>query len=138
MKTFTAEVDAWISESEEALEAVFKESVKRVSDVMQKPLAKGGNMPVDTGLLRNSYDVTINAPSTKTVSQGQASTATGTNYALVINGAKLGDTIFGIYTADYASYVNFGSNGRQGRQFVGLAAQQWPQIVNGVVRDLGR
>jgi hypothetical protein len=94
------------------------------------PVAKGGNMQVDTGFLRNSFNVTLNAPDLRvTMNEGGGMGGSIGDYALTIASADLGDTIFGMFTANYAGYVHYGANGRPGRLFVDLAAQRWPSIV---------
>lgn len=135
---FEAQVGAWVAQTEERMLAVFKEAAQRVIEAMQVPVASGGNMPVDTGFLRASLLATLNAPSTQVVfrpsdlytyafDEGQVS--------LVIAAARIGDSIFAVYTANYARFQEYGSNGRAGRGFVRLAAQQWQQIVSAVVAD---
>lgn len=134
-QSFAAQVDAWVAKTKERTEAVFKESAQRVLAEAQKPVGAGGNMPVDTGFLRASLQATINAPVAAVTFRTEGQQYDAASVALVIAGAQLGDTIYGVYTANYARYVEYGSRGRAGRGFVRLAAQQWPQIVSQVVAE---
>jgi hypothetical protein len=136
--TFTAQIDAWVLATKERQEAVFKESAQRVIAEMQKPVGSGGNMPVDTGFLRASMQATINAPASNIQSKpsGEARYSANDGETIsVISNAKITDTIYAIYTANYAGYVNYGAQGRPARQFVGLAAQKWGQIVEQVTNE---
>ncbi len=136
--SFSAAVSAFVKETKARQEAVFKESVQRVVEVMQTPVAKGGNMPIDTGFLRASLlavigdqlPVTRDAPAA-----GGRFEYTGDQVNLVIATADLNDTITVAYTANYARHVEYGARGRPGRRFVFLAAQQWPRIVEEVARE---
>lgn len=138
--SFSAQVSAWVAATQQRSTAVFRESAERVIEQMQTPVAAGGNMPVDTGFLRASLQASTSQPqpinpgaapaegSTHTYSAGVAS--------LVITGAELGQTVFATYTAAYAAEQEYGARGREGRGFVRLAAQQWPQIVSRVSAEL--
>jgi hypothetical protein len=119
-QSFTAQVDASLEKSWQTLEAVFKQSAQDVFSTAQTPVAQGGNMPVRTSTLRNSLISGLN---------GSTSMTGPDSYALSIIGAKLGDTVFGGWTAEYALHVEYGSQGRPGRRFMGQAAAQWQAIV---------
>ena len=132
---FAASVDDWTRATKERMAAVFRESTKRVIAEMQKPVGSGGNMPVDTGFLRASLQATINTPggSISYRPQGSAFAYDGSKVVLTLARAKIGDTVFAVYGANYAPHVEYGANGRAGYGFVRLAAQQWQGIVNRVV-----
>lgn len=145
---FMSQISDFVRETQERIDAVFKLSTERVIEKMQLPVAQGGNMPVDTNFLRASGRASINAPlpldavPPKEKTPVPYSTAA---YSLIIQGAKLGDTIYFCYTAVYAARINYGFEGQDslgrtynqaGRQFVGLAAQQWNSIVNEVSAEL--
>ena len=131
-KEFSATVAAWVLKTEGLMEAVFKQSVQDVIEDMQKPVAKGGNMPVDLGFLRNSLRVTIGQPAS-----GFLERPSGYNlpdgedisYQMTIGGAELGDTIYAVYLASYAVHQEYGARGREGRGFRRKAAQKWQRIV---------
>lgn len=118
------------------MEAVFKESAQRVFQQVLLPVARGGNMPVDTGFLRASFRTTLNEPTmTLTFRKGPSGSFSLAPPALTIASARLGDTIYGVFTANYARYVEYGTSRMSGRGFVRLAAQQWQRIVREVSRE---
>ncbi len=134
-KSFSAQVSDWVKETEDRLERVTKESMQRVVSEMQKPVAAGGNMPVDTGFLRASIRASLSQmPDIDPASRP----ADGKKYpyedavSLTIQGMALGQTFYAGYVASYAAHQEYGSNGRAGKAFVRLAAQNWQQIVNQV------
>lgn len=131
---FTAQISAWVAQTKARGDAVLRESAQRVIEVMQTPVAGGGNMPVDTGFLRASLQATLGEPAASvTFNPGNAKVSYDDGAVnLVIAGAHLGDKISAVYSANYAVYVEYGSKGGSGRRFVGLAAQNWPAIVSQV------
>lgn len=136
MTSFTAQVDDWVKETKARMEAVFKESTQRTVEIMQTPVAKGGNMPVDTGFLRNSLMGGLNSPrSGNGVNSGVPVDYDDTDIVLTIASADLEDTIYMTYSANYARYVEYGANGRPGRGFVRLAAQRWQSTVSQVALE---
>lgn len=101
---------------------------------------EGGNMPVDSGFLRASLQVALNADPVLTLTPRpdgdgkHAYNAAPVN--LIINGAELGDSIHAAYGASYAAAVEYGAGSRPPRRFVALAAMQWQQIVHRVTAQL--
>ena len=95
-------------------------------------------MPVDTNFLRASVQAGIGQVNftarEKPAGVGRFSYDAG-QVSLVIANSDIGDTITVMWTANYARHVEYGARGRPGRRFVGLAAQQWPQIVEQVARE---
>ena len=120
MSQFTAQIMAFAEDSKRRMELVVKQSAQDVGDLAQRPVAQGGNMPVDTGFLRNSLIAGLN---------GSTSLKGPDSYVLAIAGAELGDSIFFGWTANYARFVEYGTQGRAGRFFALNAAQQWQAIV---------
>lgn len=134
-KSFAADINKFAKVVAKRQRFVFTKSAAALFDTMQTPVKKGGNMPVDTGFLRASFRVTINAPSTddpgrRVLDQKYKPPA----YRAIINRAKPQDAIYGTYLAPYAIYQEYGANGNPPRRFVGLAVAQWPQIVATNVR----
>lgn len=124
------------------MEAVFRESAQRVIAEAQRPKGEGGRMPVDTGFLRASGQVSLSGP--PLIRQGfvPPNDAKPGSYAynaspiaLQIAGAKLGGTIWFGYTAAYAAAREYGARGQAPDAFVRGAAQQWQQIVKDVIRE---
>jgi len=129
--SLVAQIDAWTAKTEARTLAVFRQSSQSVIDEMQKPVAAGGNMPIDTGFLRSSIQVSVNgapAPTNRKASGGKH-VYNPTIASLAIAGAKLGDRIVVSYSAVYAPFVEYGAQGRAPRGFVRTAALQWPAIV---------
>lgn len=135
---FTAAVGEWARDVKGAMLAIKNETIERIVEIAQTPVAKGGNMPVDTGFLRSSIAYAVGSaagfpPRAKpdNAAPGSFAYAPG-SISLVLVGAELGDPIEVVYTANYARFVEYGARGRPGRRFVGLAAQQFPRIVSEV------
>lgn len=114
---------AWGAKALSRADGVFKESAQEVFSLAQKPVAQGGNMPVDTGYLRNNSAMS-------TVNDQVVARGTGDAYQAAILGAALGDTIGFYWGAEYARAVEYGANGRPGRAFMRSAAAEWPNIVD--------
>lgn len=119
--TFTAQIRNWSEKAKRNIDLVIKQSAQEVFQIAQTPVVQGGNMPVDTGFLRNSMVAGLN---------GSTSLSGPDAYVLAINGFEMGDVIFGGWTAEYAVYVEFGAQGRAPRFFMRGAAQQWQSIVS--------
>lgn len=121
-----AQLDDWCKEVRGRGEAVFKASVQETISIMQRvgpsvanpDASGGGNMPVDTGFLRNSLQVN-GVGGGGEYSEGAVS--------LTIGIATLGDTLTASYSANYAPQMEE----RYG--FVRLAAMQWPQTVRKMI-----
>jgi len=131
MVTFAAAVNAWTKKSEARMNAVFRDSVQRLANEVRVPIAAGGHMPVKTGNLRRSLLAsTAQMPGLgaekATYSDGSA------QISATIAGARLGQTIYLGFQANYAPYME------NRYQFVGLAAQRWQQIVRESMADLQR
>jgi hypothetical protein len=128
-KTFTAQMQDFADLTKQKMELVFKQSAQDVGEIAQAPKAGGGNMPVDTGFLRNSMVAGLN---------GSTSLSGADAYVLAIAGAELGDSVFMGWTAAYALRMEYGFVGtdaagrtynQPGNFFAANAAQQWQAIV---------
>lgn len=136
MGKFSEQVSKKVREVPARMEAVWKESVQRTIEYAQGP-----NMPVDTGFLKASIrGASGTAPPLMTLDMVRDPHGVYTYDAQQVNLAILGTTMkegfVVIYLADYARAQEYGSNGRAGRRFVGLAVQRWPQIVSEVSKEL--
>jgi len=130
-QSFSAKVSDWVAKTKVRTKAVRNQSVQDVVRIMQTPVAQGGNMPVDTGFLRSSGLAGLNGVVPPLVGHpgGDAYGWDEGQINLVLANAKLEDTITFAYGANYAVYQEYGTMHFEGRRFVALAAQQWPQIV---------
>jgi len=126
MSKFTVAIDNFVVDTKAKLEAVWKQSVQDTFDLVLD------KWPVDTGFSRKSFVASTSgwAPITSEVRDPKATYQI--NYddlTVAIAGAELGETIYGNFTANYAVYIEYGSNGRAGRGLVRMAAMAWPQTV---------
>lgn len=129
---FAAQVSAEVDQFEGAAQAIFADSVTELVELAQRMV------PVKTGFLVNSIEASNAAmPQIDPAKHGGGEVKAATISAEIINGGY-GATLFVGYTASYAARINFGFHGEDslgrkinqaGVQFVGRAAQQWPEIV---------
>lgn len=120
-RLFMANVRKFADLSADKMLRVAKQSVQEVVEIAQTPVGKGGNMPVDTGFLRNSLVTELDGAQ---VAEGADS------YTLGISAMELGDTLRFAWTAEYALprhyMVGVGQGGGLWRD---NAANQWQAIV---------
>jgi hypothetical protein len=133
---YAAQVADFVNKTKARQLAVFKESIQRVINYAQEPVAKGGNMPIKTGFLRASGQMTRDGSIPMSTGAPPANTPLFSfafdqgPVSLILNSADINDVIIFAYTANYAKFVE------ARRQFVGLAAQRWVQTVEQVVEEL--
>lgn len=133
--SFSAQVQGMIKKNKELMSDIVKEGVQEVVAEASKTRQMGGNMPAVTGFLRASGAASLTGmPSGPDRPNADASPGTySPNEAQIqatIAGLKPGGTLFFGWTAVYARRMNF----KYG--FLDLAAQKWPQIIDGVIRRL--
>jgi hypothetical protein len=120
-RKFIADVSRFADKTADQMLLVARQSIDDVVRIAQTPVAKGGNMPVDTGFLRNSLVTELRGAK---VGEGADS------YTLGLSALKLGDPFNVAWTADYAIprhyMVGVGQGGGLWRD---NAAQQWGRIV---------
>lgn len=143
MTTFSADVDDWVNESKVRILNVFQTATQELFYGVLAPGETAGTIPVDTGFLRAGFSVSLDAPILrleKNPSPRRSDDGGGIKFpfdsgpiALVINQADAGQTIYGMFTANYARYQEYGSNGRPGRGFVMTNAARWQDYVNEAV-----
>lgn len=132
---FRAQVAAWVSQSDARLLTVAQEAMQDLSEKVQTPRAKGGDMPVDTSFLINSFQAQIGRVPRGESKQPDSYAVRDFDYgpiAITINRAKIGDRIVFGWTAEYAPYME----ARYG--FLRLNVQQWQTIVNAAARRVMR
>lgn len=124
---FDAQVNGWARKCERRLEAIFKESAQRVIEQAQTPVGEGGKIRIRTGFLRASGQASLtgwpSGPSRREEGLGQF------DYSITIAGAKLGQTIYFGWTAEYAGFREYEDG------FMRSAAQNWGSIVSAVTRE---
>lgn len=125
-QNFAAQVKAFASKSKRKQEVIFRTSAARVMEEANVPKDQGGNMPVDTGFLRNS-------DTAGTTPDG------GQDPALVFATVEVGQTVYAGWTAAYAMRQEFGFVGtdslgreysQEGSAFLRSSAQRWQEYVN--------
>lgn len=135
MGEFTATVAAWATRSEKVMGAIRNESVKRVIQDAQLSDDKGGRMRVDTGFLRSSGQLSLSGMPTGPIRPADDAIKNDPRYdvspsVLILAGAKLENTLYFGWTANYAAYREWHDG------FLRIAVQKWPSIVNAVVGEL--
>lgn len=129
-----AEIDDFILESEDRMIRLMRQSVADVVDNAQTSTAKGGRMRVDTGFLRASGQMSLTgmpsgpARGAKDATKHQYDSgggdwSKGSNVTEKLSKAKLGDTIYFGWTANYARYRELYDGFLEG------ALMQWARIV---------
>lgn len=135
MTTFSAQVKNWTEKAKRNAELVVRGSIQDVGELMSIRQASVketggffeiGKVPVDTGELIASQEVSINGG---VVGVGDVS------YAALVAGIDLGDAFQAVFTAGHARPMEYGFTTRSGTQvpgrfYVRNAVQQWPVIVD--------
>ena len=120
-RNFIADVSRFADKTADQMLRVARQSIDDTVRLAQTTVAQGGNMPVDTGFLRNSLVTEVRGAK---VAEGADS------YTLGLSALKLGDDFAVAWTADYAVprhyLVGVGQGGGLWRD---NAAQQWSSIV---------
>lgn len=116
-----ARLGEWADKTEDRMRRVVRQSIQEVIDIAQRPVAQGGQMPVDTSFLRNSLASDRN---------GAGLAAGPDSHIFAIAGFNLGDVARFGWTAAYARprhyMVGVGQGGGMWRD---TAAAQWQAIV---------
>lgn len=120
-RKFIADVEAFADKTAKQMLRVAKQSLQDTVRYAQRTVADGGDMPVDTGFLRNSLVTEVRGA---TVGEGADS------YVLGLSALQLGDPFAVVWTADYAVprhyMVGVGQGGGLWRD---KAAQKWSGFV---------
>lgn len=132
VKKFSEQVDDIISTNQKRLLALVRQSNQEIVDQAQLPTAKGGRMRVDTGFLRASGQMSLTGLPTGPVrgEPDETHEFDQTTVLSVLSKFKLGQTIFFGWTANYAKYRETYDG------FLSAAVQNWPAIVDDVVRQI--
>jgi hypothetical protein len=133
-KDFASSVDSWVRQTEARMTAVFREATQRTVSLAQE------RIPVDTGYARASIRASLTAmptiDQTSRPQEGQKYITDNAPVILTIANATLGQTIYIGWTASYVQYLENGSSKQAPSGFVGLAALEWPNIVDRVTEEL--
>lgn len=131
MGTFAAQVKNANERSKETLRKIAATAIQDVMSDAQTPVAMGGNMPVDTGFLRNSLASSLN---------GSDMGSGPDSYALALAGMKLGDTVRFSWTAEYAAIRHYKPEdfGQGGGMWRDKAAQRFQSHVDAAAARFGK
>lgn len=136
-KSFQAQVSDIIMKHREIMDAVVRESIQDLIDEVNTPKAKGGSLPLDTGFLRASGQVSFTGMPSGPIRPPEGALPGSIPYNPDINivrlaGVKHGVRVFFGWTAIYARKQNL-YNG-----FLDKGLANWQKIVNNVVRRLAK
>jgi hypothetical protein len=131
MEAFAADINEFVSATKKRMRAVTADATQAVIKEAQTPISKGGNMPIDTGFLRNTGQISYNGlpvgpSSLPKPEEGKdiPVLAQGQSDAVVSLGGWTADTdIWFGWTAEYAVYQE-SING-----FLRLAVSGWSGFV---------
>ncbi len=120
-RKFIADVSAFADKTIDQMLRVAKQSIQDVVKQAQTPVAKGGDMPVLSGHLRNSLVTELRGA---TVGEG------GDSYVLGLSSLELGDPFSVAWVADYAVARHYMVGvGQGGGLWRDRAAQRWSGYV---------
>jgi len=123
-RKFIADVKAFADKTADQMLRVAKQSLQDVIRQAQTPVAQGGDMPVDTGFLRNSLVIEVNG--------GQTSEG-GDSYILGISALQLGDPFQAYWGSSKVGYAiprhYMVGTSKGGGLWRDKAAQKWPFYV---------
>lgn len=120
-RKFVADVSKFADKTADQMLKVARQSIQDTVRIAQRTVADGGDMPVDTGFLRNSLVTEL---------RGAEVGTGGDSYVLGLSSLQLGDPFQVAWTAEYAIprhyMVGVGQGGGLWRD---KAAQQWSRLV---------
>ena len=127
-QTLVADIEAFVTKSNDRLLAVMRGSLRDMVEDMQVPVAKGGRMCVDTGFLRASGRAALDGfPSGVSIRPADALPGQfewdGQSLNAVLLNMKVGDTFYWGWVAGYAP-VRETYDG-----FMDVAIQNWQGYV---------
>lgn len=127
---FKTQVTEWVRASDSRMLAVARESLQRVVALMQS------RIPVDTGFARASVRASLTSmPQVNTsATRDEKLTYSYDSSAVVavIARAKLGETVFVGWTANYVEDLELGKSRQAPSGFIRVSAMEWPRIVHEV------
>lgn len=123
-RKFVADVERFADKTADQMAEIFGKSFTQLLRIAQTTVAQGGDMPVDTGFLRNSLTIEVNGAKV-----GEGADA----FQLGLSGFELGDLVSASWGSSEVGYaiprhymVGVGQGGGLWRD---KAAQQWSRIV---------
>jgi hypothetical protein len=125
---FSQQIQDWVNQTKSQVRRVVGGSASDLAELMTIPQLSikvtgyyvEGKVPVDTRALLESFEIYVSGNFQKRGSRGLDN---------LINELVIGDNVQFVFTAPYASYVEYGTSLMAGRFFVRNAYMQWPVIV---------
>jgi len=136
-KKFIADVTQFANKTADQMLRVAKQSIQDTVRAAQVPVAQGGDMPVDTGFLRNSVTASIlgGASASGNPDAGKNSETSNDAVILALSSLELGDPFQVAWTAEYAIARHYMVGvGQGGGLWRDKAAQNWSTVVAKNVR----
>jgi hypothetical protein len=126
-KSFSADIKNWNDKARRNMQGIMREATQELVEDAQLPVSRSGNMPVDTGNLRNTLASGLN---------GTFGRPAEDSYIVTIAGMKPGDVAQFGWTAAYARARHYKpeSFGQGGGMFRDKAVQKWQRIVDRVAK----
>ena len=138
-KQFLADVSKFVDLTSRDLLLVAKESLQDVIRDAQTPVGKGGNMPVDTGFLRNSLTVDIRGSEAAKGDPDAGKDSETSNQAVTLGLARwqIGDDFRVNWVAKYAIPRHYMVGvGKGGGLWRDISAAKWSTFVDANARKL--
>lgn len=130
---FSIDMDAWARQAEVKVKTYAQEFI---NDMAKEVVTE---TPVDTGFLRASWDSYLNDPSAQDNTRSDPDgSATIANMSAKINGIEIGDTVYILNSANYASALEFGTKSIAPRAFVRGTLAQAPRIAKATADRIRR
>ena len=145
-KRFSAQVRSWSDKALRNADLVVKSSAQDVFEIatQRQPSATEtggsfqiGRVPVDTGFLVGTAELRVDGGVSRGTVAGKASTPP--DFAVGLEGMKMGDRVELVFTAPYARRIEYGFTGtdadgrtynQAGRLFVSTAVASWQSVVD--------
>lgn len=136
-QTLSADIDAFVQKTEQRMLVMMRYALGDMVEDMQKPVAKGGRMRVDTGFLRASGRASLegfpsgngNRPSDAPVGQytGIYDDWDGSVLNAALSQIQMGDTFYFGWVANYAEHRELFDG------FMAAPIQDWQRYVDAAV-----
>lgn len=129
MKTFTAQISDFVKSSEKRMIAVARQAIQETIEIAQTPIAKGGNMRVDTGFLRASGQLSLTGIPAGPIRGDDQDYDYDENITVAtLAGLQLGGAAYFGWTANYAKHRELHDG------FLEIALGDWQKTVDDVVK----
>ena len=126
--SYVAQILEWNEKAKRNRMMVFRIAGQDLFASAQRTVSMGGNMPVDTGFLRNSVIAQLNGSTTMTGADA---------FVAGIAGMSEGDEVVVGWTADYARHVHDGTKHMKGTLFLALEVQNWQRYIDSAAKYVG-